>query len=81
MRLCIDCKHHKPVGLPTDAGEYDRCGHPDVMVIDLVRGQHSKPYAKITRMLTQKCGPAGDLFDYDPCEPSTNLGEEDFDVV
>ena len=79
MRLCIDCKHHKPVGLPTDSGEYDRCGHPDVMVIDLVRGQHSKPYAKIVRMMTQKCGPAGDLFDYDPgCSPTI---EEDFDVV
>jgi hypothetical protein len=48
------------------------------MVIDLVRGQHSTPYAKIVRMLTQKCGPAGDMFDYDPGSP---IIEEDFDVV
>ena len=75
MRLCIDCRHHKP-----DAkAEYDKCGNPDVRVIDLVRGQHSLPYAHITRMITQPCGPSGSLFDYDPGEPSTI--EEDFDVV
>jgi hypothetical protein len=37
------------------------------------------PYAHITRMLTQKCGPAGDLFDYDP--GFSPITEEDFDVV
>ena len=77
MNLCINCRHHKP-----DAGSgaiYDRCGNPDARVIDLVRGQHSLPYAHITRMITQPCGPSGSLFDYDPGEPSTI--EEDFDVV
>jgi len=75
MRLCIDCRHHKH-----DAAnpEYDRCGNPDVRVIDLVRGQHSMPYAKITRMQTQPCGPSGSLFDYDP--GSSPVIEEDFYV-
>ena len=41
MNLCINCRHHNP-----DAGSeaiYDRCGHPDVIELDLVRGQHKAP--------------------------------------
>ena len=78
MNMCINCRHHKP----NEDAAFDRCGHPDVLQLDLVRGQHKTPYAHITRMLTQKCGPAGALFAYDPGEPSTAFpDEEDFNVV
>ena len=77
MNLCINCRHHKPDKSlePT----FDRCGHPDVIELDLVRGQHRSPFAYITRMMGRQCGPAGALFDYDPGVSPTI--EEDFDVV
>ena len=80
MNLCINCRHHKP-----DAGSeaiYDGCGHPDVIELDPVRGQHKAPYAYITRMMGRQCGPNAALIEYDPGEPSTVFpDEEDFHVV
>jgi len=76
MRLCIECRHHKPN--PSNA-DWDRCGSPDVVILDLVRGQHKHPYAETTRGISGRCGPSGQLFDYDPGVSTTS--EEDFDVV
>lgn len=55
MKLCIDCKHFEAWPHPSTEN-IDKCVHPRVVTVDLIRGQHKKSYAELVRKNHNACG-------------------------
>ena len=55
---CTDCRWYGEPGRPHSA----RCGHPDTMAFDLIRGAQ-RVEARTARGAASECGPDGNLWE------------------
>lgn len=67
FRLCVDCVHYRANEATTRLdNNLDRCAAPELVKVDLVRGEYSPVFCDVVRQPYGRCGPGGKFWQPHP---------------
>lgn len=62
IKLCMNCKHYVVSANTTDEDNFDKCYHPNLVIIDPVKGKVKPVYCEAARRVNQTCGLSGNYY-------------------
>ena len=84
FRLCVDCIHYRASENTTRLNtNLDRCAAPELVKVDLVRGEYSPVFCEVVRAPYGRCGPGGKFWSPHPdtftatAQESSHVSEEE----